>query len=1375
MTCELSSSFSQENRIRASEELWWWTGTGRAEDSNFYFGRGTQVVPMDDEVYTIVGHPGTQTGTGTSPANQGSVYLFRSSSSGIDTEIIIGPGGDDAPSATTGSNYVGLDLSGENWHNANFGVSNAAISSSTGLWLASAAPGLAEYAGQILLFHSTSAGGVQQISDPDQKLTGSVSDANYGTGTQGDSALYSFAGSMKEGSSHGGLDSDTTAIMLGTLGYTSRGKPADGVSLAFDENEQNLYISFYDSVLSDSGTSFSGGFMNGTYNTGGIRLYKSSSAGGIEHLQDITVSSGQLDEQVGSAHEMIVADGKVYIAASATKIYSAVGRAFLFTYDISADTYIEETFAPSAEAGGTNITFGTGTPDIVSGSDGIYILQGAGYRYDTAKTYGGTGRAYLFKSSSSGIDLQLTFSGSTGAQSSNGYDLLGWSSQMVSGANGITVLTHQLLGTPETVSYLDEGTVSDKRHVIWIYETDGSSTNATYRIDESNSSTLNSLSEFGWASEMDARISSDGERLYIASSNPDYSTNTGATILYEWGLSGSCSEQQQQQQQGGQSMSTNKRGLAVYSGSSEAVHKFLDDGSSKIGTGSANMHQVTGTMNITGQLTASSIISASAYHGDGQYLKNISAENVDITNAADADQSYYMPLITGSDDQNNVTFYADSGMTYNPSSNSLSTSVISGSTVTGSELTFTNGTISEQLDVNGDLLVPFGTSSLGDLEVAGAASVDGLATLASVDINAGNIDNTAIGATTPASGDFTTISTTAGATLATAKISDLTDNRVVIAGASGEIEDSADFTFDGSTLEIGATKATALSASGNASIEGTMAVEGAASFDGGATASTMKVSDLTSGRVVLAGTSGEIEDHVDLTYDGSDLNAPSLIVDDLTDNRVLIAGASGAVEDSASLTFDGSTLEVAAVMSASSADVGGTLDVEGAAAFNGGATASSMAVSDLTSGRIVLAGTSGELEDNTNLKFDGSKVTVTGSITASANISASAFYGDGSALTNVSSENVDTTAASANSDYHIPFTSNSGDQNNAIIYSDSDGKLKYNPSQNLLTVEAAQINSNLTVDANAIIRGDENTEVTLDIRPTAGATSDVLNVRSRDTTIAFKVDELGDSTFEDSLTVNGGLTANTAAISDLTSGRVVLAGTSGELEDHANLTYDGSDLNAPSLIVDDLTDNRVLIAGASGAVEDSASLTFDGSTLEVAAVMSASSADVGGTLDVDGAATFDGGVTASSMAVSDLTNGRVVLAGTSGELEDSSFLTFSFDTLTCAGTLSGTLGDFSGDLTVGGNTILGDAEADSTTVYGHQIMSAIDGGTAAGRSKLEELAGTGGDASAYNGSMIYVSTKYNGGSDAFAAFFFDNDEKWYFCENGSWYPSPFNS
>ena len=47
------------------------------------------------------------------------------------------------------------------------------------------------------------------------------------------------------------------------------------------------------------------------------------------------------------------------------------------------------------------------------------------------------------------------------------------------------------------------------------------------------------------------------------------------------------------------------------------------------------------------------------------------------------------------------------------------------------------------------------------------------------------------------------ISGGSGLVASTAKISDLTDNRVVVAGSSGELEDSANLTFDGSNLGVG--------------------------------------------------------------------------------------------------------------------------------------------------------------------------------------------------------------------------------------------------------------------------------------------------------------------------------------------------------------------------------------------------------------------------------------------------------------------------------------------------------------------------------------------------------------------------------------------
>ena len=70
---------------------------------------------------------------------------------------------------------------------------------------------------------------------------------------------------------------------------------------------------------------------------------------------------------------------------------------------------------------------------------------------------------------------------------------------------------------------------------------------------------------------------------------------------------------------------------------------------------------------------------------------------------------------------------------------------------------------------------------------------------------------------------------------------------------------------------------------------------------------------------------------------------------------------------------------------------GGVLDANGGANISGGdgLVASSAKVSDLTDGRVVLAGTSGELEDSGNLTFDGGTLAVTGAITASSNVTVS--------------------------------------------------------------------------------------------------------------------------------------------------------------------------------------------------------------------------------------------------------------------------------------------------------------------------------------------------------------------------------------------------
>ena len=141
---------------------------------------------------------------------------------------------------------------------------------------------------------------------------------------------------------------------------------------------------------------------------------------------------------------------------------------------------------------------------------------------------------------------------------------------------------------------------------------------------------------------------------------------------------------------------------------------------------------------------------------------------------------------------------------------------------------------------------------------------------------------------------------------------------------------------------------------------------------GGATFAAVNVTGITT-------VGGAFDANGGANISGGETVLSSATVSDLTDNRVVIAGTSGALEDSGNLTFNGSTLAVTGNITSNS----------GASLTGGETTLSSATVSDLTDNRVVVAGTSGALEDSNNLQFDGTTLAVTGNITASANVTVS--------------------------------------------------------------------------------------------------------------------------------------------------------------------------------------------------------------------------------------------------------------------------------------------------------------------------------------------------------------------------------------------------
>jgi hypothetical protein len=653
---------------------------------------------------------------------------------------------------------------------------------------------------------------------------------------------------------------------------------------------------------------------------------------------------------------------------------------------------------------------------------------------------------------------------------------------------------------------------------------------------------------------------------------------------------------------------------------------------------------------------------------------------------------------------------------------------------------------------------------------AATVTASALSLTGTLDIDNIRIDGNTISSTDTNGAINLTPNGTGEVVAATLTVSDLTNNRVVIAGTSGALEDDANFTYDGTDLTV------------NSAI----------------------VSDLTATRVTYAGTSGALVDSANMTFDGTDLTVNSAIVSDLTDNRVVIAGTSGALEDDANFTFDGTALALTAGM-----DITGDLDVDNiningntiistdtngdinlTPNGTGDVVVSTIEVSDLTSGRIVTAGTAGALEDSSTLLWDGTDLTAGSAIISDLTDNRVVIAGTSGALEDDANFTFDgttitmTAAVDVTGDLDVDNINING---NAITSTDTNGAVTVTPNgtgtidlgaaatvvningttgssgtgNGALVVDGGVgIAENLNVGGNIVVAGNftvEGTTTTVDSVTTqvvdpifqigggaGGAALETDDNKDRGMSAKYHTgseektafwgfdDSTGSWTFVPDATItsevvsgskgtldvgsilnanltdnrvviagtNGvleddanftydgtDLTVNSAIVGDLTDNRVVIAGTSGALEDDANFTYDGTDLTVNSAIVGDLTDNRIVVAGTSGALEDDANLTWDGSDMGVTGGLNVtgdlavdniaingntiSSTDTNGAINLTPNGT--GEVVAATATVSDLTDNRVVIAGTSGALEDDANFTYDGTDLTVNSAIVGDL------------------------------------------------------------------------------------------------------
>ena len=329
---------------------------------------------------------------------------------------------------------------------------------------------------------------------------------------------------------------------------------------------------------------------------------------------------------------------------------------------------------------------------------------------------------------------------------------------------------------------------------------------------------------------------------------------------------------------------------------------------------------------------------------------------------------------------------------------------------------FTTLSASSTLQVKGEAtfaadILPFadGYSDLGsstkefqDLYLDGTAYIDSLQAdqlgaaldansqaITNINVDSGAIDGTVLGANSAAAGTFTTL------------IGSTVSSSAALSGHSLDIEADAD--IDGDMDVAGSVTAGTSFIIGSADLNetdmekldgitnGTVAASKAVVVDSNKDASGFR--NVTATGAVTAGTS--------FIIGSADLNETDMEkLDGITDgtgaaNKALVLDGSRDVDNINALgiasmanNWTNASRTVADMGIVTTMDLnGGSIDgtVIGAASATT-ATFSSAKVSDLTSGRVVLAGTAGEIEDSGNLTFNGSVLAIAGRLSASAEL-----------------------------------------------------------------------------------------------------------------------------------------------------------------------------------------------------------------------------------------------------------------------------------------------------------------------------------------------------------------------------------------------------
>jgi len=759
-----------------------------------------------------------------------------------------------------------------------------------------------------------------------------------------------------------------------------------------------------------------------------------------------------------------------------------------------------------------------------------------------------------------------------------------------------------------------------------------------------------------------------------------------------------------------------------------------NDGSAKVGFFGFDDSANTFTA-LTGATNSSEVFSgtaANAVFGNVTGVDATFSGNADVTGTLDAGATTVASLasgnaaITGTLSTSGAATLASAGVTGNATvggtlgvtgAATFSSTVSAGNTSVAALAATGLATLNGGIDVDSAFTVADGTgniSTTGTLNVDGESTLGGLTLDAASTFNAGTNKLTNLGA--PASDQDA----------ATKKYVDdlLSDGFTITDGSTNQTISQGDtFNIVGTANEVDVAVSSVdtltIGLPDNVDIDGTFDVTGATTLDStlSVAGNTTLSGTLSSGAATLASASVTNNATVGGTLGVSgESTLASAIVSDLTAGRVVLAGTAGAIEDSGNLTFNGSELNVTGTAGISSnATVGGTLGVTGATTLS-----DTLAVS----GNTTVGGTLSVTSDTTitgNLTVQGTTTTVN-STTVEVVDPVMTIGGNSS---------------DDNKDRGIEFKYNDGASKVGFFgYDDSTGKFTVlttatNTSEvftgtvapaafgntdvaNINASGDAFVGGSIDVTGNAVVDGTlEAGATTINGALSAGASSLGNTTITGTASVSSTLSVTGESTFTGDVTAGNidsatldttgnatvggtlGVTGNTSLSTLSTSGLATLSSTSvtGNASVGGTLGVTGNQTNSGNLIV-------------AGATQLNGGLTMDSNKFTVAD--STGNTSIAGTLNVDGATTM-ASITFDATSTIDAGANKVTNVADPTANQDAATKAY-VDSQVNAGTQFDIAGDTGTDTVVTGTdtlTFSGTANEIVTTVTDNEVTIAL--------------------------------------------------------------------